>query len=184
MVPSILLRVKSFSNSSESMAIFFGGVPMTSALTQWLQTPEEYDKNLHPSAKSFVRDTKAMCNTAVDVKDMPNSYVFIADMPGVRSNDIRVLVENDNVLTISGERFFEETAEEGKYVRLERSAGTYLRKFTLPSDANVDKISASCCDGVLTVMVPKIPPPPQQKPKSIEVSSGAQEASKPVYPRL
>ncbi|KAL3681333.1 hypothetical protein R1sor_024289 [Riccia sorocarpa] len=166
------------------MAIFFGGVPMTSALTQWLQTPEEYDKNLQPSAKSFVRDSKAMCNTAVDVKDLPTSYVFIADMPGVRANDIRVLVENDNVLTISGERYLEETAEKEKYVRMERSAGTYLRKFSLPPDANVDKISASCCDGVLTVTVPKTPPPPQQKPKTIEVSNGPKETSKPVFSRL
>ncbi|BBN15464.1 HSP20 family protein [Marchantia polymorpha subsp. ruderalis] len=166
------------------MAIFFGGVPMSNALTQWLQTPEEYEKTLHPTAQAFVRDTKAMCNTAVDVKDYPKSYMFVADMPGVKSCDIRVLVENDNVLTIAGERKFEETIEEAKVVRMERSAGTFLRKFTLPADANVDAITAACCEGVLTVTVPKIPPPEQAKPKSIEVSSSQSGGAKAIYPRL
>ena len=44
-----------------------------------------------------------------------------------------------------------------------------MRKFALPENANTDKISAVCQDGVLTVTVEKLPPPEPKKPKTIEV---------------
>ncbi|RVX17417.1 17.2 kDa class II heat shock protein [Vitis vinifera] len=46
-----------------------------------------------------------------------------------------------------------------------------MRKFALPENANTDKISAVCQDGVLTVTVEKLPPPEPKKPKTIEVGS-------------
>ncbi|CBI20687.3 unnamed protein product, partial [Vitis vinifera] len=56
-----------------------------------------------------------------------------------------------------------------KYVRMERRVGKFMRKFVLPENANTDKISAVCQDGVLTVTVEKLPPPEPKKPKTIEV---------------
>nr|ACN41059.1 unknown [Picea sitchensis] len=115
-----------------------------------------------------------MASTPVDVKEYPNSYVFIIDMPGLKSNDIKVQVEDENVLNISGERKRNEKEEEGevKYIRMERRVGKFMRKFTLPADCNLEAISAACQDGVLTVTVPKLPPPEPKKPKTIEVKIG------------
>ncbi|CAI0439005.1 unnamed protein product [Linum tenue] len=91
-------------------------------------------------------------------------------MPGLKSGDIKVQVEDDNVLIISGERKREEEEKEGaKYVRMERRVGKLMRKFVLPENANTDAISAVCKDGVLTVTVEKVPPPEPKKPKTIEV---------------
>ncbi|KAF5823170.1 putative small heat shock protein HSP20 [Helianthus annuus] len=45
----------------------------------------------------------------------------------------------------------------------------FMRKFPLPENANTDKISAVCQDGVLTVTVEKLPPPEPKKPKTIQV---------------
>ncbi|MCI85826.1 17.3 kDa class II heat shock protein-like, partial [Trifolium medium] len=42
-----------------------------------------------------------MASTPADVKEYPNSYVFVVDMPGLKSGDIKVQVEDDNVLLIS-----------------------------------------------------------------------------------
>ncbi|XP_057799862.1 17.3 kDa class II heat shock protein-like [Salvia miltiorrhiza] len=118
--------------------------------------------------RTYVRDARAMAATPADVKEYPTSYVFVIDMPGLKSGDIRVQVEEDNVLNISGERKREE--EEGaKYVRMERRIGKFMRKFVLPENANTDKITAVCQDGVLTVTVEKLPPPEPKKPKTIEV---------------
>ncbi|CAN4109591.1 unnamed protein product [Withania somnifera] len=111
----------------------------------------------------------AMAATPADVKEYPNSYVFVVDMPGLKSGDIKVQVEEDNVLHISGERKREEVKEGAKYVRMERRVGKFMRKFTLPENANTDAISAVCQDGVLTVTVQKLPPPEPKKPKTIEV---------------
>lgn len=125
-------------------------------------------KSVSGPTRSYVRDARAMAATPADVKEYPNSYVFVIDMPGLKSGDIKVQVEEDNVLNISGERKRQE--EEGaRYVRMERRIGKLMRKFVLPENANTDKISAVCQDGVLTVTVEKLPPPEPKKPKTIEV---------------
>ena len=110
-----------------------------------------------------------MAATPADVKEYPNSYTFIVNMPGLRSGDIKVQVEDSNVLVISGERKREEEKEGAKYVRMERRVGKFMRKFVLPENANTDKISAVCQDGVLIVTVEKLPSPEPKKPKTIEV---------------
>ncbi|KVI01506.1 17.9 kDa class II heat shock protein-like [Cynara cardunculus var. scolymus] len=122
--------------------------------------------------RAYVRDARAMAATPADVKEYPNSYVFIVDMPGLKSGDIKVQVEDENVLVISGERKREHEQEEKegvKYVRMERRIGKFMRKFVLPENANTEKISAICQDGVLTVTVEKLPPPEPKKPKLIQV---------------
>ena len=84
----------------------------------------------------------------------------------------QVQVENDNVLKISGERKREDAVADGevKYVRVERSAGKFMRKFNLPSNANLDNISAACQDGLLTIIVPKNPPPDIYRPRTFDVA--------------
>ena len=107
--------------------------------------------------------------TPTDVKEYPNFYTSIVDMPGMKPGDIKVQVEDDNVLVISGERKREEEKEDAKHVIMERRVGKFMRKFALPENANTDKISAVCQDGVLTVTVEKLPPLEPKKPKTIEV---------------
>ncbi|XP_076919711.1 17.1 kDa class II heat shock protein-like [Bidens hawaiensis] len=127
------------------------------------------------TTNAYVRDARAMAATPADVKEYPNSYVFIIDMPGLKSGEIKVQVEDNNVLVISGERKREEEEEEEKekegvkYVRMERRNGKFMRKFVLPENANTDKINAVSQDGVLTVTVEKLPPPEPKKPKTIQV---------------
>jgi len=89
---------------------------------------------------------------------------------------LQVLVENDNVLTMRGKRKVDDKEENAgndtKFVRMERNPVKLMRKFTLPSDAKADGITAVCLDGVLTVTVPKLPPPEPEKPKTIQISVG------------
>ncbi|KAI3783328.1 hypothetical protein L1987_42406 [Smallanthus sonchifolius] len=121
---------------------------------------------------AYVRDATAMAATPADVKEYPGSYVFIVDMPALKSGDIKVQVEEDNVLVISGERKRDHDLEEKegvKYVRMERRMSKLMRKFALPENVDTNKISAICQDGVLMVTVEKLPPPEPKKPKTIQV---------------
>ena len=143
--------------------------PLFSALQHMLDAADGSDKSVSSPTRTYVHDAKAMAATLADVKEYPNSYAFIIDMPGLKSGDIKVQVGDDNVLVISGERKREEEREGAKYVRKARRVGKFMRKFALPENANTDKISAVCQDGVLTVTVEKLPPPEPKQPKTIEV---------------
>ncbi|XP_073315293.1 17.3 kDa class II heat shock protein-like [Primulina huaijiensis] len=132
---------------------------------------EDSDGNKYNGAptRAYYRDANAMAATPADIKEYPKSYEFVIDMPGLKSGDIKVQVEEGNVLLISGERKREEEKEGEKYVRMERRVGKFMRKFVLPENANVEAINAVCRDGVLIVTVEKFPPPEPKKPKTIEV---------------
>ncbi|CAM6109481.1 unnamed protein product [Calypogeia fissa] len=123
--------------------------------------------------QNVARNLDGVATTAVDVKELVNCYVFVADMPGLKHSDIKVQVENDSVLKISGEQMRDDYAKgvEINYIRVERNIGArFLRKFNLPADTNLDSISAACQDGLLTVIVPKIPHPDSLRPRSFDVN--------------
>ncbi|XP_002960432.2 17.3 kDa class II heat shock protein-like [Selaginella moellendorffii] len=112
-----------------------------------------------------------MATASVDVKELPASYVFVADVPGLKNTDIKVQIENDSILKISGERKREDNPSyDIKYVRVERAVGKFMRKFNLPANANLEAVAASCQDGILTVTVPKIPPPEPHQPKTFDIA--------------
>ncbi|XP_002983270.2 uncharacterized protein LOC9654606 [Selaginella moellendorffii] len=94
---------------------------------------------------------------AVDVKEFPDAYMFVADVPGLRNTDIKIDVVNDRFMTISGGR--SRNDEPGAYyISLERTMGKFIRKFQLPGNSNLDAMRAGCQDGVLTIFVPMAPP--------------------------
>lgn len=75
-------------------------------------------------------------------------------MAGVKKEDVKVQIEDDNILEISGERVKEEEGD-GKWHRVERRRGSFCRRFRLPKNADMEGISCGLVNGVLTVNVPK-----------------------------
>lgn len=102
---------------------------------------------------------------SIDVVETKDAIKFKADLAGLKPEDIKLEVE-DNVLTISGERRFEEEVEEDKYYRVERRYGSFSRSIALPQGVKADQISANYENGVLEVVVPK---GEEAKPKRIDV---------------
>jgi HSP20 family protein len=101
----------------------------------------------------------------VDITEDDHEYLFKADLPEVKKEDLKVIVEN-GVLSISGERKTEKEEKKKKYHRLERFFGTFERTFMVPEDADAAKILAEFKDGVLKVHLPKSP---AAKPRAVEV---------------
>ena len=81
-------------------------------------------------------------------------------------------VEQGRVLQISGERKKEETSSSDRWHRVERSQGSFLRRFKLPENTKVEEVKATMENGVLTVTVPKLESPePKSAVRSIDISS-------------
>lgn len=102
---------------------------------------------------------------AVDVYETENELVIKADLPEINEKDLDVRVEN-NMLTIHGERKFEEKVKEENYLRVERTYGSFSRSFSLPNTVDPEKIHADYKNGVLTVELPKRA---ESKPKQVKV---------------
>jgi HSP20 family protein len=104
----------------------------------------------------------------VDVYEESERFVVFADVPGVEAKDINITAEN-GVLTIRGERRLEKkAADKSGYERVERTSGSFLRRFTLPESANTETITAKQTNGVLEVSIPKHP---QVQPRRISVEA-------------
>ena len=104
-------------------------------------------------------------NPAVDLYEKDDHFVIKAELPGVDKNDIKVDLK-DRVLTLSGERAYDNEVKEENYYRKERSSGKFQRVFTLPADVDSDKITAEFKEGVLRVEVPK---PEEKKAKQVTI---------------
>lgn len=89
-----------------------------------------------------------------DVMETKEGYVFKADLPGIKEEDLDVSVSGSR-LTVSGKREYEERHEGERYYCAERSYGSFTRTFTLPEGIDPGNIEANLRDGVLTLMVPK-----------------------------
>lgn len=74
---------------------------------------------------------------------------------GVRREDLKVQVEDDNVIQISGERVKEEEKLNDKWHRVERRRGRFMRRFRLPENMILEEIKCALTNGVLNVSVPK-----------------------------
>lgn len=91
---------------------------------------------------------------AVDIKEEAGRFVIHADIPGVKPEEIDINMEN-GVLTIKGEKKSESKTEKEGYKRVERTYGSFYRRFSLPDTADAGAISASSKNGVLEITIPK-----------------------------
>ena len=93
-------------------------------------------------------------NLAVDVDEDDKAYTITAEIPGVSENNIEVSID-DGMLVIKGEKRQEKNEQDRNHYLSERSYGAFRRMFTLPRDADANKIEARFQNGVLVITVAK-----------------------------
>jgi HSP20 family protein len=104
---------------------------------------------------------------AADVSETEGEYLIKADLPAVRKEDVSLTVQ-DGVLTLSGERRQEKHAESEKLHRVERTYGSFARRFALPENVDEQGIRAESRDGVILIHIPKHKVE-QPQPRQIEI---------------
>ncbi len=105
----------------------------------------------------------------VDIVENKDRILLKAELPGFKENQVELTVE-DGVLTLKGERKFEKETAETSYHRVERSYGSFVRAFTLPSNVDPSQIQATFSDGILQVDMPKRE---ETRPKQIKITPGS-----------
>lgn len=89
-----------------------------------------------------------------DIYETDKEIVLKMELPEMRKEDVHVTLEN-NVLSLRGERKFEEAVDRENYHRIERKYGEFIRIFTLPTFVEGSKVVAGFKEGMLTVTLPK-----------------------------
>ena len=104
---------------------------------------------------------------AVDIFESDERIALLADMPGVKAQDLKIDLR-ENVLTLSGHVAAPEASGENPVLR-EYGSGTYFRQFSLSEHIDQTKIDAKLTDGVLRLELPKVE---RAKPRQITVKAG------------
>lgn len=126
-------------------------------IARWLETlpssPEESDTDAN----------YPLCS----LSETDNAYVAQFDIPGVKKEDIRIELQ-DNQLTISGQRSDQVEQEDTRYYIAESSYGTFVRSLALPNNIDEENVEALFDDedGVLIIKLPKLS---SKSTKAVEV---------------
>lgn len=144
-----------------------------SAITRWdpfhnLSTLQDQVNRLFEGSLPRRSDQSALTTwaPAVDIYETENELVLKADLPDVNENDLDIRIES-NILTIKGERKFEEKVKEDNYLRVERTYGSFSRSFSLPSTIDSSSVKAEYKNGVLAVGLPKRA---ESKPRQVKIN--------------
>lgn len=115
---------------------------------------ERLERLSHPHADAWA--------PAIDVYETTQSYVLTAELPGLVRDQVELAVE-DMRLTIQGRRQAPSHSGAVHFHQVERGHGTFKRTFEFAEKIDAEAVTADLADGVLTVTIPKVPPPPPRK---------------------
>lgn len=136
------------------------------------------NKNLIPSLwQSWFPDASDMYrrvlgfvpqSPAVNLRELEDKYMMELAVPGYSKEDFSVELAG-GVMSISAQKEKSEESEDeaGKVIRREFSSQSFSKKFTLPANANEERVSAKYEDGILKISVSKVEE--EDKPASSSV---------------
>ncbi|UCD74434.1 MAG: Hsp20/alpha crystallin family protein [Phycisphaerales bacterium] len=126
-----------------------------------------FESMFSPSSRlTPVEIQQSWFSAPLNISEDENNVYVETELPGVKLEDIEILAMPEE-LTVKGSREIN-LPEGSRWLRRERSAGSFERKTTLPSEINVDEVKAELREGVLTITLPKIE---ARRPKRITVKA-------------
>lgn len=126
-------------------------------------------REMAPIFQGFPAFDRAEWSPSFDVTEDKDSYLFKADVPGVKKEDLEISTVG-NRIQISGKREAEKESKSETVYTYERQYGSFVRSFTLPDGADLEHAKSELKDGVLTLVIPKLP---GAQAKKIPISTGS-----------
>ena len=136
--------------------------------TNWFNTPatsmmkrlsDEMERLFYGNRTEF-----GFWTPAVEIKEEPGKFRLMAELPGLKPEEVKVTVTEDAV-TLQGDRKYEKEEKREGFYHTERSYGRFFRSIPLPKGADRAKVSAAFTNGVLEVTIPV----PESKPKALKI---------------
>ena len=109
-----------------------------------------------PMGLSLTRRMQALSGPALELKDKETEYELVAEIPGIKAEDVELKV-SDGLLRLTGEKREQHEEREGDFLFSERRYGRFERAIELPQGIDHEKITAKAHDGILSVHLPKSP---------------------------
>lgn len=107
----------------------------------------------------------------VDIYEDDSKIYIQAEMPGVEKDQVKVTLNDENVLIIKGQKKrnpeYTDKDEDTSFMRMERRFGDFSRSFMVPDNIKKDSVNAKFNDGVLNITLEKVAP---EKPKEVEIN--------------
>ncbi|PIA44280.1 hypothetical protein AQUCO_01700112v1 [Aquilegia coerulea] len=133
-----------------------GLIPYSRNMWDMLLPSDDPFKILEQTPLAIPKGIETLALARADWLETDKAHVISIDIPGIKKEDIKIEVEENRVLRISGERVSEEEKQGDKWHRVERTSGKFWRQFRLPSNADLDSVKAHLENGVLKITVPKM----------------------------
>ncbi|XVF75101.1 hypothetical protein PTKIN_Ptkin13bG0161000 [Pterospermum kingtungense] len=150
-----------------------GLMPYTRSLWD-MMLPDDPFRILEQTPLTVPKGVETLALARADWKETPQAHVICLDIPGMKKEDVKIEVEDNRVLRISGERKDNEGEVQGeKWHRAERTNGKFWRQFRLPGNADSDHVKAHLEDGVLRITVTKFAEEMKRQPKVIDIAEQA-----------
>jgi HSP20 family protein len=130
---------------------------------------ESLSRRMNDFANDFeggITIEKGGFNPRIDIAEDEKSLNVHAELAGLKKEDVKIKINDENVLSISGEREIKEEHKDKNYMRSEIRYGSFHRSFILPENINSDDIQANFGDGILEIKIAKKEP---EKPKEINI---------------
>lgn len=126
------------------------------------QLAREFDQLLNTQTQATQNEDFPKVNIWADHQ----SSILTAELPGVDPKSLDITCK-ENTITIKGERTLPKLPEGQRYLRKERTQGTFQRSFALPFKVDDSKIIAEFTHGILSVSLPQIE---KREPKKIQIN--------------
>jgi HSP20 family protein len=104
---------------------------------------------------AYANNGEALPRVKVDVAEKNGAYTVVAELPGVKKEDIQVTIDGAEVTLAAEVKREKEVADDERVLHAERTFGKVSRSFSLPQEVDEAKAEAKFRDGVLELTLPK-----------------------------
>ncbi|XP_020228066.1 22.0 kDa class IV heat shock protein [Cajanus cajan] len=179
-IPLILLVLAGFPFKAKGSLLPFTDRPSTLLADLWSDRFPDPFRVLEQVPFGVVKDESfmAVSPARVDWKETPEGHVIMLDVPGMKKDEIKIEVEGNRVLRVSGERKKEEEKEGDHWHRVERSCGKFWRQFKVPDNVDLDSVEAKLENGVLTLTMNKLSPNEIKGPRVVSIVGDDEQTAK------